>query len=491
MNRLLVTLGVLMVVLAGCSSGVVQPTGEATDGPGSAADGAGSGAAPTAGSTGTIDFYISDQPNAIDEFDHLTVNITKVGFHRAGGDDGDEADDGDTGTAFPNGSVSVEGDLQYDNASFPPNGSVALDGNLTAAGDFDLNGTVPNGTMNASGTVDADGNASLSGEVTYNATEFPDHPNGTVELEGTVSPEGVVELNGTVTLFGEDSTSGNVSLAGTVTPEADDSDGGDDGEPADGGEAGWIERDVGAEVDLTEVLNDDAQLISTMDLPSGKYTAVFVYVGDINASVGDSQVDVKLPSDRLMLNKNFDLGGGETVEFVYDIGVHKAGGSGKYVLRPVVSESGTDVPINAVETAPGPGIGTASSETGDDANGPPDRDGKPAGPPGQAAKAQQTDGDEPDGDDAGSLELSIDGEAVAGENATVVVESNGSPVEGASVSVDGEDADTTDANGTVTVEIPADEKRVKIRATTDDAEGTLVLTFDVGGGPPEPKPGKA
>lgn len=31
---------------------------------------------------GTLSFYLSDRPNAIDEFAHLTVTVTKVGFHR-------------------------------------------------------------------------------------------------------------------------------------------------------------------------------------------------------------------------------------------------------------------------------------------------------------------------------------------------------------------------------------------------------------------------
>lgn len=35
------------------------------------------------GSTGTVDTYVSDQPNAIDDFEHLNVTVTMVGFHEA------------------------------------------------------------------------------------------------------------------------------------------------------------------------------------------------------------------------------------------------------------------------------------------------------------------------------------------------------------------------------------------------------------------------
>lgn len=373
MNRFLTIFVLLMVALAGCSGGV--PPTETSNTPGISDDTAG----PTASaSTGTVDFYVSDRPNAINEFDHLTVNITKIGFHRAGSN---TTDDNDTATTVPTGPVNVSGEVEYTNETFPPNGSVALDGNLSSDGTLELDGTVPNGTINTSGTVDDSGNVSLTGTVSYNETQFPTHPNGTVTLNGSVSQAGTVELNGTVTLFGEDTPSGTLTLTGTVTQEETETD--------DSG-AGWIEHEVNAQVDLTEVVNDDAQLIDTMNLSTGKYTAVFVYVGDINASVNDTQVTVKLPSDRLMLNKNFMVTENETVDFVYDIGVHKAGRSGKYILRPVVSESGTDVPINAVETTPGPDNANANNSTDTQENSPPDKGNKPDTPPGQAAKDQQS-----------------------------------------------------------------------------------------------------
>lgn len=338
----------LVVLLAGCSAGIDGPTtAVGTDQPGTAES--------PAAETGTLSFYVSDRPNAIGDFENLTVTITEIGVHRAAAsDEGDNGggDDGGTGAAFPNGSVSVSGDLEYNNETFPPNGSVSLDGNLTADGDIDFNGTVPNGTMNVTGTVDDEGNASLTGDVTYNETQFPDYPNGTVELEGTISQEGAVELNGTVTLFGEDATSGNVTLSGTVSPEESGADGEDQGESADGADAGWVTHAVDDEtVDLTELQGDNATRIADVSLPAAEYNGVYLAVSNVSGILTTGEtVDVKLPSDRLRLHKGFALGANATTSFVFDIAVHETG-NGRYILRPVVGQSGPDVPIQAVGSA--------------------------------------------------------------------------------------------------------------------------------------------
>jgi len=68
------------------------------------------------GGMGTAAFYVSDDPSVIDDFQHLNVTITKVGFKRTGdlvtatrtgptvagtkltGDDGNESDDGTEST---------------------------------------------------------------------------------------------------------------------------------------------------------------------------------------------------------------------------------------------------------------------------------------------------------------------------------------------------------------------------------------------------------
>jgi hypothetical protein len=75
----------LMLVTAGCSFGGTGPgdSGEPSDG--------------TSGdAVGTINFYISDQPGAIEDFEHLNVTVSQVEFRRAGSEDDDE--DGSTPT---------------------------------------------------------------------------------------------------------------------------------------------------------------------------------------------------------------------------------------------------------------------------------------------------------------------------------------------------------------------------------------------------------
>ncbi|MFB6176891.1 MAG: DUF4382 domain-containing protein, partial [Halobaculum sp.] len=71
------TVGVaLLLVLAGCSSGVGPGTGDTGD----------------TGETGTINFYVSDQQNAIDQFEHLNVTVTEVTLVRADGDGENESE---------------------------------------------------------------------------------------------------------------------------------------------------------------------------------------------------------------------------------------------------------------------------------------------------------------------------------------------------------------------------------------------------------------
>jgi len=127
------------------------------------------------------------------------------------------------------------------------------------------------------------------------------------------------------------------------------------------------------------------------------------------------------------------VGNGERVDFVFDITVFEAGNSGKYVLKPVASESGTDVPIEDVDE---------------------DRAGE------------------------AELDVSVIGNATAGENVTVEVTRDGEPVDNATVEY-GDDATVrTDANGTATVAVPADgelELEASYENGETEAEGELEL----------------
>ncbi len=260
-----------LVAVAGCAGGMGgEPRNNSTTDESSTID--------ADGSTGTAAFYVSDEPNAIDDFEHLNVTITKVGFKKTGdGSDGDSnATDGDAANESDDGAESSN--------------------------------------ETADETTDEDGDA-----------------DGTEETESDDEAE-------------------NETGEGDETDEKSEADGKDDDGAAD---ERWIEYDVDDRtVDLTELKGTNASMIDEFELPAGDYETVFIYVSDTEGVLTDgSTTRVKLPSNKLQLHTNFTVGTDERVDFVYDIAPHKAGKSGKYILKPVISESGTgdDVEIRDID----------------------------------------------------------------------------------------------------------------------------------------------
>jgi len=129
-------------------------------------------------------------------------------------------------------------------------------------------------------------------------------------------------------------------------------------------ESDWVERDINeTTVDLTRLAGDNASLLDSVAVPNGTYTKTVMYVSEVEGTTTDgAQPDVKLPSERLQLNTEFTAAANESVDFVFDIQVTRAGNSGQYIIRPVISESGTDQPIRDVD----------AEDDGDDDGGPPD-----------------------------------------------------------------------------------------------------------------------
>lgn len=202
---------------------------------------------------------------------------------------------------------------------------------------------------------------------------------------------------------------------------------------ATGNESGWVEHDVDdVTVDLTKLQGANATVLDRFDVPNGTYSRVFVYVSEVNGTVDGERVNVKLPSQKLHVNHEFTVGNGEDVDFVFDITVTEAGKSGKFVVKPVVSQSGTNVPIERVD----------------------DR------------------GDDHESDET-ALNASFVGNVSAGGNATVRATQNGSAVENATVSVDGSVVARTDANGTATVPVSADAEELEVTVRSGDREVEL------------------
>jgi len=319
----------LLVVSAGCVGGIGSgpatgsPAGDDTD----AGDGASDGPAGDADSeSGTVDFYVSDRPNDMDDFEHLNVTVITVRFHLV-----DPAD------------------------------------------------------------------------------------NGTATVNATAAPEGTV------------------TATATATPAENESDEGEDGR--------WVVREVNATtVDLTRLRGANATLVERFDLPAGEYDQVFLEVSGTDGTLTDgSSTEVKLPSERLKLDQRFVVGNGEDVDFVFDVTVHKAGKSGKYILQPVASESGTDVPIERVD------------------------------------EDDEDEGD--DRDEAGDLQVRFTGSVSPGENATVRVTEGGDAVANATVSVEGVVDGITNAAGEYTFAVPADAEEIEIEVTAGEREGELEREF--------------
>ncbi|WP_435065279.1 DUF4382 domain-containing protein [Halobaculum sp. EA56] len=506
----------LMLVLAGCAGGVSSgPSG---------------GDAGTAGGDdgGTVNFYISDQRNAIDQFEHLNVTITEVTLVRADdADDSDDADDGnETETTEPTESDDADDGEQvtYEVDNVTVDLTELQGANASRLGSI----PVPNGTYTKV-FVEIE---SVDGTLSDGSSADVKLPSNKLQLneEFTVGNGEEVDFVFDVTVFergtqgyilkpvaGESGTGDEVEIreVGDKRDErgesgdggADDAEDGDDADDPDdesdrggnasdgasgqssmdfylsdeqnamgdfahlnvtvtkvgfqrGGESGdWIEKDVDDRtVDLTTLQGANATRLGTFGVENGTYTKVFVYVDGIDATLKNGEsTNVKLPSSKLQLNKEFTIGDGEEVDFVYDMSVFKAGNSGKYILKPVVSESGTgdEVEIRDVDESDGEAEGDAD-DAGDDAN--------------------ESDAD---------LSAAFVGDVAPGANATVEVTRDGSAVENATVTVteraDGELSVTTyatDADGRVTFAVDANATELSVEVTAGDGEAELEREFE-------------
>ncbi|MYL15901.1 DUF4382 domain-containing protein [Halorubrum terrestre] len=136
--------------------------------------------------------------------------------------------------------------------------------------------------------------------------------------------------------------------------EAEDEDGEDeDDEDDDEEDRGFtvVELD-GATVDLTQVVEDDAIAVFDGEIPAGSYEKIELEVSAVEGIVDGSEVDVKLPSEKLQITNGFEVTPDEEVSFVFDINVVKRGKNNGYILKPVISGSGVagrDVDVNEID----------------------------------------------------------------------------------------------------------------------------------------------
>ena len=215
-----------------------------------------------------------------------------------------------------------------------------------------------------------------------------------------------------------------------------------------GGESGgWTEFDVpekDATVDLVLLQGDNAQEVLKASILPGQYSKVFIHVGEVTGflrTASTTPLTIKLPSDKLQINTPFEVFESSVTTFVYDITVIAAGNqkSGiKYILKPVISESGVGQPFEEVK---------------------PNDD------------RQEDDREE-------LLTLRMEGDPLPGATSTLVVtDSSGSPVPNAEITVNDETVGVTDANGQLIISIPADTDELELEARLDDAQGELEIEF--------------
>jgi len=246
---------------------------------------------------GKMNFYVSDERNAISDFEHLNVTISSVGLHTSEKtDDSEEADEETGENDTDENETTVENDTDETES---PNGALALQNDTTE-----------------NETEDAEENET---EIEDSENETEDTEENETEIE---DPEGETEENETE----------------------------DESESESGG---WQNYEVdNATVDLTQYQGANATRIADFGVPNATYDKVFVHVEEVNGTLADgTQVNVKLPSEKLQIKNEFTVGNNESVDFVFDITVFQTGNKDRYILKPVVSESGTDVAIEKPDEA--------------------------------------------------------------------------------------------------------------------------------------------
>ena len=191
------------------------------------------------------------------------------------------------------------------------------------------------------------------------------------------------------------------------------------------------------EVDLTQLQGANAQEIWGGNLDPGIYTKLFIYVDQVNGVLKKTEemVDVKLPSNKLQISVPFEVSATEVTSFVYDLTVVAAGseraGRIKYILKPQIGQSGAGKKLSLIK---GPKM-------------------------------------------EGALKLKLEGEADHGQEVSLLVTSQGKPVEGAVVTLNDAEIGATNAEGRINVVIPEDAEGVRLTATIGEFLGELEIEF--------------
>ncbi|MDD5289418.1 MAG: DUF4382 domain-containing protein [Dehalococcoidales bacterium] len=108
-------------------------------------------------------------------------------------------------------------------------------------------------------------------------------------------------------------------------------------------------------VDLTQLLGAQSQEIWRGDVPEGQYSQVIIYVSKVEGKLKSTgqTITIKLPGNKLHISNSFNITAGTVTSFTFDITVIATGNNGKYILKPQISESGSQQEPAPAEQKPG------------------------------------------------------------------------------------------------------------------------------------------
>ncbi len=104
-------------------------------------------------------------------------------------------------------------------------------------------------------------------------------------------------------------------------------------------ESNWTEVTLdNVTVDLTNLSATNDTIVGNLSLDAGNYTKVELYVSKVLGIVDGVEIDVKVPSGKLMIVGDFEVKANETTSFVFDIHVVQKGHRAMYNLTPVIAK---------------------------------------------------------------------------------------------------------------------------------------------------------
>ena len=113
----------------------------------------------------------------------------------------------------------------------------------------------------------------------------------------------------------------------------------------------FVERNIDVLADLTELQGTNALKVFEADLDEGGYSKIKLYAKSIKGTLLGNEIEITLPEENLLLEKNFKIKEGETTTFVINLEALKTGkvttttGLESYKLQTIQLKSGT-VPVD-------------------------------------------------------------------------------------------------------------------------------------------------